>query len=171
MRKLKISLIAALVASFLCGTTLAQRPGTPNANCAQTSVGFTPLNDLAGGSYQGYEGGLYLGGTNYPPLDYRWMGRAHANLVQPLDQNGQPNPNGRIVLLSIGMSNTTQEFSTFKNMADADSQKNPKLTIVDGAQGGQDAETIRNANAQYWTVVDQRLLRPVLPTLRCRLPG
>jgi hypothetical protein len=129
----------------------------PNSDCTRTSVGVTPLNDLAGGTYQGFEAGLYLGGTNYPPLDYRWMGRAHCDAVQPLDQNGQPNANGRIVLLSIGMSNTTQEFSTFKTMADADPEKNPQLTIVDGAQGGQDAQIIRNPSAQFWTIVDQRL--------------
>ena len=129
----------------------------PASDCTRTSVGFTPLNDLAGGTYRGYEGGLYLGGSNEPPLDYKWMGRARASRVQPLNQNGQPDPNGRIVLLSIGMSNTTQEFSTFKSMADADPEKNPQLTIVDGAQGGQDAETIRNPNAPFWTNVDQRL--------------
>ena len=141
----------------------AQPAGTkssliPSSDCTRTSVGITPLNDLAGGVYQGYEAGLYLGGNNYPPLDYRWMGLAHCNAVQPLDQNGQPNANGRIVLLSIGMSNTTQEFSTFKSMADADPEKNPRLTIVDGAQGGQDAQIIRNPKAQFWTVVDQRLI-------------
>lgn len=130
---------------------------TPSSDCSRTSIGITPLNDLAGGAYQGYEAGLYLGGTNDPPLDYRWMGWAHCNAVQPLDQNGKPDANGRIVLLSIGMSNTTQEFSTFKSMADADPEKNPRLTIVDGAQGGQDAQTIRNPKAQFWTVVGQRL--------------
>ena len=129
----------------------------PTSDCSRTSVGITPLNDLAGGTYQGFEAGLYLGGNNYPPLDYRWMGWAHCNAVQPLDQNGQPNANGRIVLLSIGMSNTTQEFSVFKSMADADPEKNPQLTIVDGAQGGQDAQVIRNPNAQFWTIIDQRL--------------
>ncbi|MEO6458455.1 MAG: hypothetical protein ABIO92_09330 [Chloroflexia bacterium] len=129
----------------------------PNADCTRTSVGLTPLSDLALGTYRGYEGGLYPLGSNEPPLDYKWMGRARASRVQPLNQEGQPDPNGRIVLLSIGMSNTTQEFSTFKSMADADPDKNPQLTIVDGAQGGQDAETIRNPNAQFWTIVDQRL--------------
>jgi len=128
------------------------------SDCTRTSVGFAPLNDLSGGLYNGYEGGLYLGSSNEPPLDYKWMGRAHTSRVQPLNQNGQPDPNGRIVLLSIGMSNTTQEFSTFKSMADVDPQKNPRLTIVDGAQGGQDAETIRNPNAPFWTIVDQRLV-------------
>src|SRR5918992_184576 len=67
--------------------------------------------------------------------------------VHPLNAKGQPDPNGRIVLLSIGMSNTTQEFSRFKQMADADPDKNPRVTIVDGAQGGQDATAIRNPNA------------------------
>src|SRR6267143_2043577 len=135
----------------------ANNPLVPSSDCTRTSVGITPLNDLAGGAYQGYEAGLYLGGKNFPPLDYRWMGWAHCKAVQPLDQNGQPNVNGRIVLLSIGMSNTTQEFSTFKSMADADPEKSPRLTIVDGAQGGQDAQIIRNPKAQFWTVVDQRL--------------
>jgi hypothetical protein len=130
----------------------------PAANCDRTSTGYTPLNDLGTGTYQGYEGGLYPFGSNSPPLDYKWMGRAHSRNVVPLNANGQPDPaNGKIVLLSIGMSNTTQEFSTFKSMADADAQKNPKLTIVDGAQGGQDAQVIRNPNAQYWTIIDQRL--------------
>ena len=165
-----VVLLAAFV--FKCAPAMAQlrgataadnEPASPNnsfvptSDCTRTSVGITPLNDLAGGTYQGFEAGLYLGGNNYPPLDYKWMGRAHCSAVQPLDQNGQPNANGRIVLLSIGMSNTTQEFSTFKTMADADPEKNPQLTIVDGAQGGQDAQIIRNPNAQFWTIVDQRL--------------
>jgi len=33
------------------------------------------------------------------------------------------------------MSNTTQEFSYFKNIADPDPARNQKLIIVDGAQG------------------------------------
>jgi hypothetical protein len=55
------------------------------------------------------------------------------------------------------MSNTTQEFSTFKQLADRDSLKNPRLTIVDGAQGGQTAAAISNPSANFWTVIDQRL--------------
>src|SRR5687768_17286192 len=145
--------INAPFSSVIPGNELAESV----SDCTRTSVGLTPLSDLVGDTYRGYEGGLYLGGANQPPLDYRWMGRARASHVQPLNQNGQPDPNGRIVLLSIGMSNTTQEFSTFKSMADADPQKNPRLTIVDGAQGGQDAETIRNPNAPFWANVDQRL--------------
>src|SRR5205823_2813138 len=78
--------------------------------------------------------------------------------VQPLDRDGKPAKDGKIVLLSVGMSNTTQEFSTFKRLADADNQKNPDLVIVDGAQGGMTAARIKDTtSSQFWTVVDQRL--------------
>jgi hypothetical protein len=138
---------------------LTVRNDRPAANCARTSVGFPALTDMGSTlTYQGYPGGLYLDGANRPPLDYRWMGRAHAAGIVPLDSSGHPDPvNGRIVLLSIGMSNTTQEFSEFKREADPDPQKNPKLTIVDGAVGGQDASIIRNPNASYWLTVTQHL--------------
>jgi len=49
--------------------------------------------------------------------------------IQPLDASGNTTPStGKIVLLSIGMSNTTDEFaslgpSAFKLLADADRPK------------------------------------------------
>ena len=55
-----------------------------------------------------------------------------------------PTTNGKIVLISVGMSNTTQEFSTFIRLANADSAKSPKVVIVDGAQGGQTANVWAN---------------------------
>ena len=157
------SLALVICACFLLASDAGARPARPpgerpSANCDRTSTGYPPLTDMGSGTYQGYTGGLYPFGANYPPLDYKWMGRAHASRVVPLDASGQPDPaNGRLVLLSIGMSNTTQEFSQFKTQADQDPRKNPKLTIVDGAVGGQDATTIRNPNASYWITVTQRL--------------
>ena len=119
------------------------------ANCSQTSVAMKPLTDLGKGTYHGYHGGLYANGKNSPPRAYLEQGLARARSVAPVDD--------KIVLLSIGMSNTTQEFSAFKRIADADPRKNPALTIVDGAQGGQDAEIVKNPSARFWAVVDQRL--------------
>jgi hypothetical protein len=60
------------------------------------------------------------------------------------------------------MSNTTQEFGSaspnaFKSRADADPAKNPRLTIVDGAIGGQPASAWVNPNSPNWTTVMQRL--------------
>ena len=55
--------------------------------------------------------------------------------VQPRDAGGTANAQtGKIVFLSIGMSNTTEEFSAFKRVADVDPDKNPAVAIVDGAQ-------------------------------------
>jgi hypothetical protein len=115
------------------------------------------LSDLGTGTYQGYEGGLYPGGAGRPPDAYLQWGIMRAGAVVPRALDGTPNANGKIVLLSIGMSNTTQEYSEFKRQADLDRKKNPKVTIVDGAQGGQDAHIIRDPNAPFWSNVDSRL--------------
>jgi hypothetical protein len=64
---------------------------------------------------------------------------------------------GKIVLLTIGMSNTTQETQAFLRFAARDPMINPKLVIVDGAQSGQTARITANPNSNYWKVVDQRL--------------
>src|SRR5437764_7626187 len=70
-----------------------------------------PLNDLGTGKYLGqYEGGLYEHGTNVPPADHEAIGLGQAALVRPLDATGKPSPNGNVVMVSVGMSNTTQEF-------------------------------------------------------------
>ena len=136
---------------FAAGRLTAQNPGG-------ISVGLKPLTELAGGYYEGYQGGLYAGGLNVRPSQHDSAGRAIAQLITPLNSSGLPDAvNGRIVLLSIGMSNATQEFSEFKRTADADAARSPRLTIVDGAQGGQTASIISNTAATFWSVIDQRL--------------
>lgn len=140
------------LSSFLLLTAVAAAQ-----NCANTSIGQVPLNDLGTGTYQGFVGGLYGGGLNAPPPAHQASGLNRMAGVVPRDAAGVPATGGRIVLLSIGMSNTTQEFSTWMATAATDPNKNPAVTIVDGAQGGQDAVVISNPNANFWTVVNQRL--------------
>lgn len=126
--------------------------------CDSVSVGFTALTDLGSGTYKGYQGGLYPGGSNTRPPIHDSIGRAFLRSIVPRSIDGAPDPaSGRIVLLSIGMSNATQEFSAFKTIADRDAGRNPFLTIVDGAQGGQTAAVIRDSTKNFWTVIDQRL--------------
>ncbi|MBM4168724.1 MAG: T9SS type A sorting domain-containing protein [Ignavibacteria bacterium] len=133
-------------------------PSAVAQNCAGTSVGLMPLTELGTGTYRNFSGGLYPQGTNQRPAAHEAAGQLLAQQVQPLNATGIPDlVNGKIVLLSIGMSNTTQEFSVFKSLADADPAKNPRLVIVDGAQGGQTASTISNPNANFWSVIEQRL--------------
>lgn len=140
---------------LLCSALLL--PLLPAQNCANTSIAATALTDLGALSYQGFAGGLYGNGQNTPPAAHLATALAALPEVRPRDANGNPSPTGRIVLLSIGMSNTTQEFSTWQTLAGADPYRNLAVTLVDGAQGGQDAITIANPNASYWNVVDQRL--------------
>jgi PKD repeat protein len=148
---------------FLAALTLMTCP-LLRADCSLTSTGIIPLNDLGPGSYQGFTAGLYPAGFDMPPAAHAAAAFDIAtNQIKPLDASGNPNPvNGRIVMISVGMSNTTQEFASkgtqnFKLRADADPAKNPQLVIVDGAQGGQDATAWIDPSAPTWTTVNQRL--------------
>src|SRR5258705_3237501 len=129
----------------------------PAQNCANTSTGLVPINDLGAGTYQGVQGGFYPGGTNVRPFAHTVGGMAQAAAIVPRDGAGNASTNGKIVFLSIGMSNCTQEFSRFVQLANADPQKAASVLPVDGAQGGQTASIIMNPNAPFWTVVEQRL--------------
>jgi len=129
------------------------------SNCAGTSVGFTPLNDLGTGFYQGEQGGLYAGGSNQRPSAHDAAGLSIANAIASLDTFGNPDPNGRVVLISIGMSNATQEFSQFVPKAMGDPQRNPHLLVVDCAVGGMSAEKIVDPSHAYWDSVTARLRR------------
>jgi len=157
----------ALAGLLACGgtPTTPTTPATQNsptgntANCSATSVGLTPLNDLISGSYKGEPGGLYPGRTNVRPAGHDGAGLAIANSIGPRNATGTPDPNGRYALVSVGMSNTTMEFSVFKPIADREPGKNPHLVIVDGAQGGQTAAlwSTKGFGEVPWSVLDDRL--------------
>jgi hypothetical protein len=140
---------ALLAAAAILLVPSSAASGGTAANCSRTSVATTPLTDLGKRRYHAYTGGLYANGKNIPPSAYLKSGLAAARRVHPIE--------GRIVLLSIGMSNATQEFSAFKRLADADPHKSASVTIVDGAQGGQDAEAIKDPNGRYWAILQLRL--------------
>lgn len=121
------------------------------------STGFAPLPDLGAREHRGHAGGLYPDSHNTPPAGHAAAGLARARAIRPLDPEGRLAADGRIVLLSVGMSNTTQEFSAFQRLAAADPAVNPRLVIVDGAQGGQTAMITAQPDANYWTVTANRL--------------
>jgi hypothetical protein len=127
----------------------------------RSSTGLVPLTDLRTGTYKGKEGGLYPGGHNDRPATHEEAGLRLARSIQPVDEGGRPAPTGKIGFVSIGMSNTTQEFSTFKAMADTDPTKNPRVVIVDGAQGAMTANVVSRPGSpmgtRFWETVDQRL--------------
>ncbi|HEX8913866.1 MAG TPA: hypothetical protein VF796_16070 [Humisphaera sp.] len=141
-----------------------QRGGGGNAGrtggqvAARESTGMVPLTALTGEQrYKGLEGGLYGGGRNEPPAAHARLAAAAAAAVAPLDADGKPSPAGKVVLMSIGMSNTTQEFAAFKALADRDAAKSPSLVIVDAAQGGRAADDWANETMNVWPEADRRL--------------
>src|SRR5262249_28794538 len=117
------------------------------------------LLDLGTGTYQGAEGGLYPGGGNGRPPSHDVAADSVAR-VALLDPAGAPNAaTGKIVLLTVGMSNTNDESMAFLPLAGADRTRNPRVVVINGAQGGWDAHRVADPaqNATYWSAVDGRL--------------
>jgi hypothetical protein len=129
----------------------------PTQGCACVAKGLVPLTDLGSGQYQGEPGGLYGNGSNTRPGPHDAAGLALAKSIEPRDMQGKPSANGKYVFLSIGLSNTTQEFSAFIPKANAAAGKDSHLVIVDGAQGARPASSWAQPNHEVWTVVQQRL--------------
>lgn len=124
------------------------------------SVGFKPLTEMtAKDTYKGEDGGLYGSGRNEPPEAHQTAARKETARIVPLDPGGKPAKDGKIVLVSISMSNATQEFSFFKTIADADPLKSPALTIVDCAQGGQAMAEWTDPKAAPWAEAERRLAK------------
>lgn len=84
-------------------------------------------------------GGLYGGWKNEPPPAHRAAHLIESAKIQPLDTGGEPSENGKIGLITIGFSNTSIESEGFKRAADADTQKSPRVIVVNGSIGGRSA--------------------------------
>jgi len=112
----------------------------------------TPLTDFqAGQLYLGTFAGTLYENSNTIPTDHATDGLNFAKQVQPLDSQGHPSPTGKIVVISIGMSNWTIEWcsltrssctpNSFLVQAAQNSQVNHKtLVLVNCAKGGQSAD-------------------------------
>src|ERR1039458_10033231 len=99
---------------------------------------LVPLTDLTN-TYKGQDGGLYGAGQNEPPAAHRSAWLKACAQVQPLDAAGHPASNGKIVLLTVGFSNTHMESEDFVRTGSADPHRLPSVVLVDGAIGGRAA--------------------------------
>jgi hypothetical protein len=112
-----------------------------------------PLNDLGARDYHwGYIGGLWDNGGNEMDADHRANGLRRASLIQPLDADGKPSPNGKIVFIGAGFGETarimctTEAFSfdceagSLMSIAKNDPRVNHQsLVFVNAAREGYDA--------------------------------
>lgn len=135
-------------------------------------VGAIPLIDLGTDKYlDRFQGGLYPDGENVPPVGHTQAGMRRAAQITTLDVNGRPDPDGRYVLLSIGMSNASSEFcgaarrrcapESFMGQALNDPRvETQNLAIVNGAMPGQVAENWDDPGDAAYEDVKRRRLTP-----------
>jgi hypothetical protein len=137
---------------------LGKKKETINAK-EKSSVGLKPLTEMtAEDEYKGEDGGLYGGGKNEPPEAHQAAALdASRRSITPLDETGKPSKDGKIVLMSLGMSNTAGVWMTFKELADRERQKSPQVVIVNGAVGGAGARSWANGPQGPWNTMAQRL--------------
>ncbi|HTS70939.1 MAG TPA: Ig-like domain-containing protein [Terriglobia bacterium] len=121
---------------------------TASLNVNTASSAMIPLMDMTPSqNYFGFSGGLYGGGSDAVPAAHDADGLAIAGQIQPLDANGNPSASGKVVLVSIGMSNAADEFGQFVQTANKSPLvNNTTLAIANGAKGG--------ITACYWTVAN-----------------
>ena len=157
------AVVAVAMALAACGGDDPTDPGPDNERI--------PISDMtAAQTYLGYAGGLYPGG-NAIPAAHLAAGIAGARAIRPLDVSGNPSASGKYVLVSIGMSNTTQEFCsastppcqpwTFMGQVNADAAVNKTtLAIVNGARGGQTASAWLSPTSPEYTRIRDTWLTP-----------
>jgi hypothetical protein len=146
--------------------------GSPDARPAFVA---TPLTDLGSRTYKGFTGGLYPQGSNTMPAAQAASGIARARRIRPLDRNGKPSPSGKIVLLSISMSNGSAEWcgvttclstspsgrSFMVQAASSPTVNHQTLVIVNGARGGQDASRWTSPRSLDYDIVRDQQLAPL----------
>ena len=157
-QKISSKVVCALVASLIVIVISCNKERERDVEENLIINSSTPLTDFMSATFRGYSGGLYPNGSNIRPINHNSAGISIARSIKPLNTTGNADEaNGKIVWMSIGMSNTTQETSAFIPIAQAYSGKNPKLLLVDGAEGGQDIVKINIESANYWQTVSNRL--------------
>lgn len=123
-------------------------------DCTNSRTFLLPLTDMNRAVYQGFNGGLYPS-SNEVPEKHLQMGLAASQHIEPLNKQGQPNSEGKIILLSLGMSNTKQEFDKFMELAQG--QTSEAVVLENGSRAGYDAAEIADPGSDYWTLIDSHL--------------
>ncbi|MGV3608725.1 MAG: hypothetical protein ACO1RA_20140 [Planctomycetaceae bacterium] len=139
----------------------AMQGGSPDSRMigGKEKVGLKPLSEMtAEDHYQKEDGGLYGNGKNSPPEKHRQAAEQAIAKLEPLDPSGRPSNSGTIGFVSISMSNATQEFSLFKQLADRSQEKSLKVTIVDCAQGGQAMAEWVDPKGRPWEEARRRMV-------------
>lgn len=156
------SSIPPLTAKNTMNLSVAAPPGSmcnnTSWNITGTNTPILGLDVLGTGTYLGSQGGLYANGSNVDDPNHIAFGMSLAQQIQPLDPNGNPDPNGSEVLLIIGESNVFLQGVSIVQDATASPGKNPALVVVNGGQGGATAGKLQDPLSPFWTTITNYLL-------------
>lgn len=159
-RSVRFARSASARSLLAAGAVLLAASSATAQDCSKPSIGQLPLNDFAGGTYHGVEGGLYPGATNECPAAHLDAGRAIARSIEPLGADGSPDSGGVIGVVSIGFSFCYSTFDALQDAVVGDGRLAPEVTLVNCADGQQNLDVIDDPGADYWTVtVPARLKR------------
>jgi hypothetical protein len=141
---------------LIAAAVLAAAHSARAANCQAAATGLVPVTELVSSpahGYSGFAGGLYPDEQNVRPAAHEQAGRFHATHVMPRNKAGNPDPAGRIGIVTIGMSNTRNESDAFVTLSQADPLRSPAVRVVNGAEGGASADLIADPRHPYWNRV------------------
>jgi hypothetical protein len=168
-----ISIVSLLITSSLIYLSSSVYAAVKK-DCSLTSTAMIPrigqdlipLNEMAADEYYPdathplrQEGGLYGGGSNViPPSHYQKLVEATSQ-IQPLDADGNPDPvNGKIGVISVGMSNTRNEFDGYINTIKNESDISDKVVFVNGAYPGMVARSWSGRDGEWpWDYLEERI--------------
>jgi hypothetical protein len=80
---------------------------------------------------------------------------AKAALIEPLDADGNPDPDGAIAVMSIGVSNTNREFQDFMTIVEGKTA--PSIVLVNAAQAGEPVARWADSQSRTWDRADAAL--------------
>lgn len=150
-RRLLAAAAALLVAAaVLAGGASPAAAQTSGIDCSNDSMGNVPLTDLGSGTFMEAQGGLYPGGSNEIPDDHLALGLDRAAEITPRNSAGEPDPNGAIAFVSLGISNTKREFTAFQSLAGGDPDVADSIVLVNGAQTGKGVSSWLDPNDSVW---------------------
>ena len=146
---------------FLCQGLLA----ATGVLCAHAEEPFNPasLKKFTDGApyLEKFETGLYPGGKNEIPEAHRKSGERMAASITPLNSDGKPNPDGKIVALVMGHSNCLLYFGNLEEHLKQHAQElNPKYELLNAAVGGNQLPEIRYFKSPVWKKAESLLARP-----------
>jgi hypothetical protein len=145
---------ASLLATMSVQASTGAKCNNISWDVTGTTTPLVAITDLGTGYYGTYQGGLYANGSNVDDPTHHAYGVSMGQSIQPLDVNGNPNPNGKYALLTIGHSNTEDVSDQLVVLGSSDPTKNQSLVLVNGGTGSSSADELQDPSSYFWGIIN-----------------